>query len=295
MTRQRELVVESFLLAGGHVRTEELYEFVRERDAKVGYTTVFRTLKALADCGLAREIVLHDGRTRFEYDYKRPHHHHIVCVECERTIEFFSPESERIQNQITSRYGFKPVRHNLQIFGICPDCQREEKSSLEPVDSGLVFARDALKIAMATERRGIDFYSAASETVAHPSTKETFLKMLAEEQEHLRRLEKEWQALVKRHKKIQDAPVFLHFDYDALKQIFPSRSEAKKKLSSNLGELEALELAMKMEREAGQFFSRYAKEFKDTKGRDIFLEFAAEEEEHHDLIKQEYDRLLANG
>ena len=53
MTRQRQLVVETFLLAGGHLSTEELYELVKKKDAKLGFVTVFRTLKTLADCGLA--------------------------------------------------------------------------------------------------------------------------------------------------------------------------------------------------------------------------------------------------
>ena len=88
MTRQRRMVVESFLLAGGHLSTEELYQLVKKTDPKLGFVTVFRTLKTLADCGLARETDLHDGRTRFEHTYKRPHHHHIVCLECERTIEY---------------------------------------------------------------------------------------------------------------------------------------------------------------------------------------------------------------
>jgi len=292
MTRQRQLVVESFLLAGGHLSTEELYELVKKRDAKLGFVTVFRTLKTLADCGLARETVLHDGPTRFEHTYKRPHHHHIVCVECDRTIEFLSPVSEQIQEEITSEYGFKPVRHNLQIFGVCPDCQKKQKSSQEIVDSDLVFARDALKIAMATERRGINFYKTASEIVTHAPTRKTFLKMLDEEKGHLSRLQEEWKRLMKKDRNLLTAPVFLHFEYEALEKIFPSRREVKDKLKINLREIDALELAMKMEMEAFRFFTEYGDRFTDTKGKDIFLHFATEEEEHYQIIKKEYDRLV---
>ena len=295
MTRQRRLVVGSFLLAGGHLSTEELYELVKKKDAKIGFVTIFRTLKTLADCGLARETVLHDGPTRFEHTYKRPHHHHIVCVECDRTIEFLSPESEQIHEEITSEYGFKPVSHNLQIFGVCPDCQKKQKSSQETVDSDLVFARDALKIAMATERRGINFYKTASQIVTHAPTKKTFLNMLDEEKGHLARLQKEWERLMKKDRNLRTAPVFLHFDYEALKNIFPSRSEVKKKLKTNISEVDALELAMKMELEAFRFFTDYGDRFNDTKGKDIFLQFAIEEEEHYQIIKEEYDRLLAAG
>jgi len=295
MTRQRQLVVESFLLAGGHLSTEELYALVKKKDAKLGFVTVFRTLKTLADCGLARETILHDGPTRFEHTYKRPHHHHLVCVECRRTIEFLSPVEEQIHEEITSEYGFKPVSHNLQIFGVCPDCQKKQKTTLETVDSDLVFARDALKIAMATERRGINFYKTASEIVTHAPTKKIFLEMLDEEKGHLSRLQKEWKRLMKKDRNLRTAPVFLHFDYEALKNIFPSRSEVKRKLKTNISEVDALGLAMKMELEAFRFFTDYGDRFNDTKGKDIFLQFATEEEEHYQLIKSEYDRLLAAG
>jgi Fur family ferric uptake transcriptional regulator len=291
MTRQRQMIVESFLRSGGHVSTEELHQLAKKKDQKLGFVTVFRTLKALADCGIARKIDLDDGRTRFEHSYRRPHHHHIVCVECNNTIEFVSPEQERMQEAITAQYGFKPVRHTLQIFGVCPECQKDEKPSQESFDSDLVFARDALRIAMDTEQRGINFYRTASETVTQMSTKEVFQSMLHEEQEHLRKLQEEWGRLIKKDINLLEAPVFLHFDYAALARIFPSRDEVKSKLEANLGAVDALELAMKMEMEAYKFFTHYAESFNDTKGRDIFLTFADEEKDHYGIIKEEYDRL----
>lgn len=293
MTRQRRTVAESFLRTDGHLSTDEWYELVRKKDEKVGFTTVFRTLKTLTDCGLARETHLHDGRTRFEHIYRRPHHHHIVCVECGRTIEFLSPQWEQIQEEIVSKYGFKPLYHNLQIFGVCRDCQNKQETSKKVFDSDLVFARDALKIAIATEKRGVNFYHTAAESVSRPSTKKTFVKMLKDEKDHLNKLEKEWERLIEKDKNLLDAPIFLHFDYQALEHIFPSRKDVQKKLKGNLTEITALKLAMDMEMEAYNFFSAYAERFNDTKGRDIFLRFAAEEQEHYSLIKQAYDQLTS--
>jgi len=293
MTRQRQIIVESFLQSSGHVSTEELHQLARKKDQKLGFVTVFRTLKALADCGIARKIDLDDGRTRFEHSYRRPHHHHMVCVECNKTIEFVSPEQERMQEEITAQYGFKPVRHTLQIFGVCPECQKDEKPSHENFDSDLVFARDALRIAMDTEKRGISFYQMASETVTQASTKKVFLSMLEEEEEHLSKLQEAWSRLIKEGSHLLEAPVFLHFDYEALARIFPSQDEVKTTLKANLGALDALELAMKMEMEASEFFTHYAESFNDTTGRDIFLTFADEEKDHYGIIKEEYDRVAA--
>ncbi|HSR68453.1 MAG TPA: transcriptional repressor [Acidobacteriota bacterium] len=295
MTRQREVVVTAFLKEEGHLSADELFTIVRKVDSKIGLATVFRTLKTLTDCGLAREIDLGDGRARFEHDYKQPHHHHLICEKCQTAIEFSSPEFERLQEKIISQYEFKPTRHKLQIFGVCKRCQEEEGVKPQVYDSDLVFARDALRIAMATEERGINFYSTAAEVVSDEATRSAFLEMLEEEKSHLRGLEKEWDKLVRQHKDVLQAPVFLHFDFDALDDIFPSRHNAKKKLDREMTSQEALKIAMDMEMEAHNFFKQYAERFNDTRGRDIFVKFADEEQEHYDIIKQEYERLKATA
>ncbi|HVN80422.1 MAG TPA: transcriptional repressor [Terriglobia bacterium] len=294
MTRQRALVVESFLQSGGHVSTEELYNSVRKRDSRVGFTTVFRTLKALTLCGLAREADLLDGRARFEPLYNRPHHHHIVCAQCNRTIEFLSPELERLQEQVVSRYGFKSRSHQLQIFGTCQDCQNQRPSSSEVFDNDLIFARDALRIAMETEKSGVNFYLHLGESLTRASGKSTFSKILEEEKKHLRELEKEWEQLISKHPNLTNAPVFLHFDYDALKRIFPAREDLKTRIENDIDEESALRLAMEMEKESYNFFKAYAESFNDTKGKAIFRKFAEEELEHYRSIEQEHQKLMGS-
>ncbi len=291
MTRQRETIVDRFLRTNGHLSIDELHQLVRQKDKNVGFTTVFRTLKALTDCGLARETDLQDGRTRFEHIYNRPHHHHIVCVACNRTIEFLSPELERLQEQIVARYQFQSVRHQLQIFGVCFDCQNQRPSPQDVFDSNLVFARDALKIAMEAERSGVNFYLAAAEQISHPSGKSAFLRIAEDEKKHLHDLEHEWIELIKKDKNILKAPVFLHFDYEALKRIFPTREEIRNRLHGDLDEEQALRLALDMELESFHFFRDYAEKFNDTRGKAIFLKFAAEEEDHYRTIQKEYDRV----
>ncbi len=291
MTRQRRLIVTTFLSTDGHLSADELYEEVRKKDSGIGFTTVFRTLKAMTECGLARETDLNDGRTRFERLYRRPKHHHIVCQECHKTIEFFSPELEELQASIASEYGLKPVQQRHQIYGICKECQEKKEPSRLVFDNDKVFARDALRIALATEERGVRFYSAAAEVADSPSTRKIFLSMLEEEERHLRHLRVEWDRLIKDTPDILSAPVFLHFDFDALEAIFPSELKVREGLLGDLNEVEALEVALKMEKEAYAFFTEYAERFDDTRGRDIFLRFADEEKDHCDMIKIELDRL----
>jgi Fur family ferric uptake transcriptional regulator len=127
-TNQRELILDVFLDTEGHVSSEDLYSIVKARDPSVGFTTVYRTLKLLKECGLARELEFHDGRILYEHDYKHTHHDHLICTQCGALIEFYSEEIERLQDVITSRYKFRPLHHSHRIFGICATCQKGEKA-----------------------------------------------------------------------------------------------------------------------------------------------------------------------
>lgn len=127
-TAQRDLILDVFLNTKGHVSSEKLYSLVKQRDPSIGFTTVYRTLKLLKECGLARELEFYDGRILYEQDYKHSHHDHLICLRCGALIEFYSEEIERLQDQITRRYRFKPLHHSHRIFGICASCQEAEKS-----------------------------------------------------------------------------------------------------------------------------------------------------------------------
>src|SRR5437764_13565047 len=121
-TAQRDLILDVFLRTEEHLSSEDLYRLVQQEDPDIGQTTVYRTLKLLTDAGLAREVRFGDGRTRYEHNYKHPHHDHLICTECGMTIEFYSAELEAIQDSIVAEYEFTPTQHSLRIFGVCAQC-----------------------------------------------------------------------------------------------------------------------------------------------------------------------------
>jgi Fur family ferric uptake transcriptional regulator len=122
LTPHRELILETFLRNEGHRSVEDIYRVVREEDPRIGYTTVYRTMKILTDCGLAREIDLADGITRYEHLYNHEHHDHMICMQCGKSIEFYNAEIEALQDAASEQLGFKVFDHKLQIFGLCSDC-----------------------------------------------------------------------------------------------------------------------------------------------------------------------------
>jgi Fur family transcriptional regulator, ferric uptake regulator len=122
-TTQRELILLTFLRTEGHLSAEDLCRLVKTEDPGVGFTTVYRTLRLLSECGLAREERLGDGIRRYEHHYDHEHHDHLICTSCGELIEFFSETIEKKQDEIAAQHGFHPTHHSLRIFGICADCR----------------------------------------------------------------------------------------------------------------------------------------------------------------------------
>ena len=124
-TGQRNTILRTFLETREHLSTDELHRLVKKKDARIGYTTVYRTLKLLAGCGLASEVAFHDGIARFEHQYNRRSHHHMVCTECGASVEFFSREVRELEQEIGRKHHFATTRHTFQIYGVCEQCRKK--------------------------------------------------------------------------------------------------------------------------------------------------------------------------
>ena len=123
-TQQRELIVDHFLRCRDHVSIDELLTRVRKRNKRVGYATVYRTLKLLVDCGLAHQRQFGDGQAR--YEVAGAHHDHLICARCGVILEFEDDEIERLQDRIAARLGgFTVLRHRHELYGLCPKAAGE--------------------------------------------------------------------------------------------------------------------------------------------------------------------------
>jgi Fur family ferric uptake transcriptional regulator len=127
-TDQRKLIVETFFRADNHVSIEELLAQVREKDRRVGYATVYRTLKLLAECGVANERRFGDGLTRYELADDTTHHDHLICVDCGDIVEFEEPAIEDLQEGVARRYGYQLRSHKHELYGVCPRCQAKRRN-----------------------------------------------------------------------------------------------------------------------------------------------------------------------
>ena len=128
-TDQRDAILRTFLETREHLSTDELYRLVKKKDPRIGYTTVYRTLKLLAECRLASEVAFHDGIARYEHQYNRRSHHHMVCTGCGSSVEFFSNEVDKLERDIGRKYHYMTTRHSFQIYGVCEDCRKKKNGA----------------------------------------------------------------------------------------------------------------------------------------------------------------------
>jgi len=129
MTPQRELIFRSFFEIGEHISVDELYDKVRKIDKSVGYSTVWRNLKLICKVGLAEEVNLGDGITRYDRVTKVPHGH-LFCQECKNLVEFNVEQLVGILAQTAGEYDFHPENFKIEVQGLCQDCYNPES----PID-----------------------------------------------------------------------------------------------------------------------------------------------------------------
>ena len=123
-TAQRDDIAQVFFASHRHVSIDELYQEVREINPRVGYATVYRTVKLLKEFELADEHHFSDGQTRYENSARdTDHHDHLICESCGQISEFNDAGLEALQEKIAKNLGFVLSRHKMELYGICRDCR----------------------------------------------------------------------------------------------------------------------------------------------------------------------------
>jgi Fur family ferric uptake transcriptional regulator len=286
---KREQIVNVFLGQEGHLSADDLVDLIRREDQRISRATVYRTLQWMVDAGIARKVDFGEGRFRFEPSYRQPRHFHLICKSCHRSFEFLSSDIESSVEEVAAARGFSASQSVVQIYGTCESCRtgRAANMTIEG-HTDLVFARDALRIAIATERSGLEFYTRAAKVTRDVRGRKIFQDLAMEEREHLGKLEQRYSDLLKRDPQLEARPTFLFFK-GAANGLF---AEGAERLLRGVNDQQALMIGIRCERGSHRFFKKYGERFEDSEGKQIFLEFANEERDHLDLLLREYRALV---
>jgi Fur family ferric uptake transcriptional regulator len=284
---KREHIVNVFLRQEGHLSADDLVDLIRREDSRISRATVYRTLQWMVEAGIARKVDFGEGRFRFEHSYRQPRHFHLICKTCHRSFEFLSSDIEALVEEVASARSFAATQSVVQIYGTCEEC-RTGRSTMADGHKDLLFARDALRIAIATERSGLEFYSRAARLTRDARGKKVFDDLAEEEKEHLGKLEARYNELLQRDPQLESRPTFLFFK-GAANGLF---AEGADRLARGVNDQQALLIGIRCERGSHRFFKKYGDRFEDSEGKQIFLEFADEERQHLELLIREYRALV---
>ena len=130
ITIPRQAILGVLSRSSKHLSAEEIYISVHGRYPAIGLTTVYRTLDLLAQMGLIFKFDFGDGRSRYELAQgpKTEHHHHLVCTNCGRIIDYsdFIDEETKVLNQVeemlSQKHNFKINSHQVHFYGLCNKC-----------------------------------------------------------------------------------------------------------------------------------------------------------------------------
>ena len=126
ITSQRRLLLDLLRHSEGHLDAEELYRLAKEREPRISLSTVYRTLNLFKELDLVEERHFAEEHHHYEVKRKREHHH-LICLGCGKVVEFQSPLTKRIKEDVSRQSGFKILNASVSLEGYCERC-RQEKS-----------------------------------------------------------------------------------------------------------------------------------------------------------------------
>jgi len=123
-TRVAQLVVDLLQTYARPLSLQDLHGRVRERLPRTAFSTIYRVVARLEAEGKVERVDWRERGSRYEWA-ELPHHHHIVCGICGRSVDIDDSDLGFSEERIRAATGFLVNHHSIELEGICPECQRE--------------------------------------------------------------------------------------------------------------------------------------------------------------------------
>jgi Fur family ferric uptake transcriptional regulator len=120
---QARLAVFSALLGQEPMSMHELVDKVQK---DVDRSSAYRAVDLFEKLGIVQRL-----NTGWKYkieltDTFNDHHHHLTCASCGKTIPLNEEHLESVVEGLARQHGFKVTAHQIEIQGICPECQAKQ-------------------------------------------------------------------------------------------------------------------------------------------------------------------------
>ena len=126
LTSERRNILEQVFAYDDHFRADDLLIRMRQNGYTASRATIYRTLPLLVKSGLLTEVIDAQKQSHYEHIHSRQEHAHLICLRCNKIIEFTNPEIDKLQKGICDLNQFKPIKFRNEILGYCGECQSED-------------------------------------------------------------------------------------------------------------------------------------------------------------------------
>ncbi|MCA0989399.1 MULTISPECIES: peroxide-responsive transcriptional repressor PerR [Bacillales] len=124
ITPQRHAILEHLIQSMAHPTADEIYKSLEGKFPNMSVATVYNNLRVFKEIGLVKELTYGDSSSRF--DCVTTDHYHIICDDCGKIVDFHYPGLDEVETLAEQVTGFQVGDHRMEIYGSCPDCQKNK-------------------------------------------------------------------------------------------------------------------------------------------------------------------------
>lgn len=124
LTEARLTVLKVLEEGDHHLTSHEILERVNTLDAEIGRASVFRALDLFTQLWLIRPTYIDSSMTPAYVLLPGGHHHHIICTQCNRVIEFEDCGLNELESRLEQALHVKLMGHLLEFYGLCENCRK---------------------------------------------------------------------------------------------------------------------------------------------------------------------------
>ncbi|MCR2821977.1 peroxide-responsive transcriptional repressor PerR [Lederbergia panacisoli] len=122
ITPQRHAILEYLIHSMSHPTADDIYKSLEDKFPNMSVATVYNNLRVFREAGLVKELTYGDASSRF--DFVTSDHYHIICDNCGKIVDFHYPGLDEVEQLASHVTGFKVGHHRMEIYGICPECDK---------------------------------------------------------------------------------------------------------------------------------------------------------------------------
>ena len=129
LTNARLAVLNIIESRDGHITSAEVLEETGKVAPEIGRASVFRALDLFTRLSIIRPTYINDSSTPTYVLLPDGHHHHIICTNCDRVIEFDDCHLEPLEHELERQFKVRLTGHLLEFYGMCAVCLSAQMTS----------------------------------------------------------------------------------------------------------------------------------------------------------------------